>query len=412
MKTSALRSPRFGYKAVLAALCGAAFLFGVWHAVGALLQQEELDARLRHDGASVVERSSQKIRLVLVAQGFKEPTDIQFVPGAPRSAIILEKGGTARLLQLDAAGKTVQGGSELFRVAVKVESEMGLLGLAFHPDFASNRLFYVHYNPEPRGRHTRIAEWQVDSHTNPHSARELRVLLEVAQPYRNHKGGQLAFGPDRMLYVALGDGGYRGDPERNGQNPASLLGKILRLDPAQQSTIPVDNPFLKKPKFRPEIWAYGLRNPWRFSFTERGEVITGDVGQDLYEEINLIRAGDNLGWNVREAGHCFAPSEGCSSEGFVDPIFEYGRSLGISVTGGYVYRGIAVPGLAGKYVFGDFGSGRLWALPVPTERGGAFQIAEPLGQYDMQYSTFGQDADGELYVTDFYRGKIYKISAP
>jgi glucose/arabinose dehydrogenase len=191
-----------------------------------------------------------------------------------------------------------------------------------------------------------------------------------------------------------------------------LLGKILRIDPTAAAgrpyTIPPGN--LQPPQFLPEIWAYGLRNPWRISFTPQGELIAGDVGQGSYEEVDLVRAGDNLGWNVREAGHCFQANPRCPGEGMIDPIFEYERALGTSITGGYVYRGRAVPKLKDKYIFGDFGSGRLWALPLPEQRGGAFAVAEELGQWNIQFSTFGQDAEGELYVADFYGGKIYRIA--
>jgi glucose/arabinose dehydrogenase len=275
-------------------------------------------------------------------------------------------------------------------------------------------LFYLNYNPQDGPRRTRIAEWKVDSSSLPTSAQEQRVLLEVGQPYSNHDGGGLAFGDDHMLYVALGDGGSQNDPHKNGQNPQSLLGKMLRLDPKPSAdlpySIPNDNPFLKQPKFRPEIWAYGLRNPWRFSFTGEGRIITGDVGQDRFEEVDLIRGGDNLGWNVREAGHCLSSDDSCSSNGFVDPIFEYDRSLGSCVTGGTIYRGTEVPSLKDKYIFGDCASGRLWALPVPKESGGSYQVAELLGRWSqLSFVTFARDAQGEVYVADFTGGTIYKI---
>jgi glucose/arabinose dehydrogenase len=408
---------RLGYRPllVLVVLAGAFFVMRVAMSV---FRNEPLPTQLRRDWAQVSGRAEreQRVRLVLVGEGFEQITDIQFVPpafGAGKRAVVLQKKGTARLWDAPAAAHVVRPGPPLLTVSVKSESEMGLLSLAFDPQHKDNGRFYVHYNPAQGERRTRIAEWRLDLDSPLTSARETRVLLEVPQPlFSNHKGGTIAFGPDRMLYIGLGDGGGGGDPEGNGQNPKTLLGKILRIDPTASErapyTIPAGN--LQPPHFRPEIWAYGLRNPWRFSFTPKGELIAADVGQNRFEEIDWIRPGDNLGWNVREAGHCFAPEQGCRSEGLVDPIFEYGRELGTSVTGGFVYRGRALPDLQGKYVFADFGSGRLWALPLPEQRGGAYSVAEELGQWNIRPSTFGQDADGELYIADYEGGKIYRLA--
>ncbi|HEX2879466.1 MAG TPA: PQQ-dependent sugar dehydrogenase, partial [Polyangiaceae bacterium] len=364
--SNALRS---GYRPLLVLIVIASAFFMARLAMS-LLRNEPLPTQLRRDWEQVSGRAArdQRVRLVLVGEGFERITDIQFVPaalGPPSRAVVLQKKGTARFWDAPAAVQVVQPGPPLLTVSVKSESEMGLLSLAFDPQFAGR--FYVHYNPAQGARRTRIAEWTLDVASPLSSARETRVLLEVSQPFSNHKGGTIAFGPDRMLYIGLGDGGSAGDPKGNGQNPKSLLGKILRIDPTPGAeapyTIPAGN--LRPPQFKPEIWAYGLRNPWRFSFAPNGELIAGDVGQNRYEEIDWIRPGDNLGWNVREAGHCFAPEQGCRSEGLVDPIFEYRRELGVSVTGGFVYRGRALPDLQGKYIFADFESGRLWALPLP-----------------------------------------------
>lgn len=405
---------RLGVRPLLAVLA-LLVAFLLMRLATSLFRNEPLHAQIGRDWQQITGQAEreQRVRLVLVGEGFEQITDIQFVPvaiGPANRAVVLQKKGTARFWDAPQAAQVVQPGPRLLTVDVKSESEMGLLSLAFEPQFAGR--FYVHYNPAQGARRTRIAEWKLDVSSPLSSARETRVLLEVSQPYGNHKGGAIAFGPDRMLYIGLGDGGSGGDPMGNGQNPKTLLGKILRIDPRPSAnepyTIPKGN--LQSPQFLPEIWAYGVRNPWRFSFTARGDLIAGDVGQNRYEEVDLVRGGDNLGWKIREAGHCFAPQEGCRSEGLVDPIFEYGRELGTSITGGYVYRGSALPELRDKYIFADFSSGHLWALPLPEERGGAYPIAESLGQWQIQPSTFAQDSDGELYIADYEGGKIYRLA--
>jgi glucose/arabinose dehydrogenase len=189
-----------------------------------------------------------------------------------------------------------------------------------------------------------------------------------------------------------------------------LLGKILRIDvnASPSYAVPADNPFVHTANARPEIWAYGLRNPWRFSFDEKGRLIAADVGQDAFEEVDIVPAGANMGWKVREAAHCFFPSEGCASEGLVDPVFEYGRDAGQSITGGYVYLGQTLPWLTGKYVFGDFVTGRAWALELP-EKAGQPGRAEELGVFQHAFSGFGRGPDGELYALDFARGLILRL---
>jgi len=291
-------------------------------------------------------------------------------------------------------------------------SEEGLLGLAFHPDFASNGFFYVDYTAS-NPRRTVIARFSVATgDTNVADKTSELVLLEVLQPYSNHNGGQLAFGLDRFLYVALGDGGSAGDPQGNGQNRTTLLGKILRIDVdrsfgALNYGIPSDNPFLGNTLgFREEIYAYGFRNPWRFSFDpETGWLWAADVGQDRVEEIDIVGKGQNYGWNVMEGNLCFNPSTGCNQTGLTFPIWTYNHTLGFSVTGGFVYRGSELPELVGSYVYGDFGSGRIWALryngvdkPVNTD----------LLDSSLNISSFGVDEHNELYICD-YSGQIYRL---
>jgi glucose/arabinose dehydrogenase len=356
------------------------------------------------------------VRLVPVATGFVQITDIQFVPGSPRSMVVLEKTGKARWVTLPdlAANAPATAGTShtLFEVAVKTRSELGLLGLAFHPDFAKNGLLYVHYNPDAGDVRTRIAEFHVaPDRAHKERAVERRTLLEVAQPYSNHNGGQIAFGPDRKLYLGLGDGGWANDPHDHGQDLGTLLGSILRFDVKpdgkQPYTVPKDNPFVGRKDARPEIWAYGLRNPWKFDFDDAGRLITGDVGQGDWEEITIVERGQNHGWKLKEGAHCFQQSS-CGQPGLIDPVFEYGRDLGQSVTGGYVYRGRTIPDLRGKYLFGDFGSGNLWALTLPTAQKKA--SAQLLGDTGRAISTFGRDAAGEVYIGDFDGGDVLRLA--
>ena len=346
------------------------------------------------------------IRLEPVAQGFAQVTDIQFPPGSSTEMVVLQKTGTAWVQTLGASGRR-----KFFTLDVETGSEMGLLGLAFHPKFPDDPRVFVNY--VVKGPVSRIAELTIDPAA--WTMKSERILLTVEQPYGNHKAGQVAFGPDGFLYIGWGDGGSGGDPHGNGQDLTTMLGSMLRIDVDRKDGdrpygIPADNPFVGQKDVPPETWAYGLRNPWRFSFDPKGRMVVADVGQNKYEEIDLVAAGDNLGWNIREAKHCFEPPKGCRTEGLVDPIFEYGRDEGISVTGGYVATATDVPAIADKYVFGDFGSGQIWALTLPQTRQDA--EATLLGKWDVQISTFGRDAQGRVYVGDYGGGTIYRISPP
>jgi len=374
-------------------------------------------ATLRASGASTGAgpgAARGEVVLEKVAQGFSQPTDVQFLPGSSQQLVVLEKGGKAHWLKLDSGER-----GPLLQVDVRTASEEGLLGLAFHPRFAEDGRFYIHYTPADGSTHrSRIAAWKHDSpgDLGGGTATETRVLLEVEQPYQNHNAGQLAFGPDGMLYIGMGDGGLANDPHDNGQDLTTLLGAMLRIDVDSPQAelgygIPDDNPFLKREGARPELWAIGLRNPWRFTFAPDGRMIVADVGQDAWEEIDIVHAGDNLGWSVREGYTCFHEQADCG-ERFIEPIHAYGRDVGLSLTGGHVYTGDSIPWLRGHYLFADFISGRFFALPLPASRevpeGGLPAIA--LGRWPVLPSAFGIDARGEVYVATFAHGVLYRFA--
>ena len=343
---------------------------------------------------------------------FRRPVGIYAPPDDSGRLFVLEQEGVVRVLSpatgagqapvfLDIRDRVNDGGNE-----------EGLLGLAFHPDFADNGLFYLNYTAS-NPRRTVVSELRLDAaDPGQGDAGSERVILHVPQPYSNHNGGQIAFGPDGFLYIALGDGGRGGDPQGNGQNPRSLLGSILRIDvdapaPGQPYRIPADNPFAGNTQgYREEIFAYGLRNPWRFSFDRAtGELWAGDVGQNRIEEIDLIEKGNNYGWNVMEGSDCYEPSSGCEQAGLTKPVAEYSHELGISVTGGFVYRGSAIPALAGQYLYADFGSGRIWALNSGTPDDP--QVREIL-RTKLNIASFGVDSSGEILLCSF-DGKIYRL---
>ena len=319
--------------------------------------------------------------------------------GTGRSAVV-EQGGRISIFVhnpgitqvetfLDISGRVSRGGNE-----------EGLLGLAFDPGYAETGVFYLYYSASGPRRSV-LSRFTVSDDPNRADASSEEVLLEVAQPFSNHNGGMIAFGPDGFLYVGLGDGGAGGDPRGNGQNAATLLASILRIEvepglPGYR--VPEGNPSLG-PGARPEIWAYGLRNPWRFSFDrDTGDLWVGDVGQSAREEIDLVVRGGNYGWNVTEGTRCFQPSSGCDTSGLQAPVIDYGHNQGCSVTGGYVYRGQEQPSLRGVYLYADFCSGIVWGLRHDgQELVDARIVAEP----DVNVSSFGEDAAGELYVTGF-----------
>jgi glucose/arabinose dehydrogenase len=288
--------------------------------------------------------------------------------------------------------------------------EQGLLGLAFHPNYTQNGYFYVDYVAANPTR-TVIARYNAaPSNQNQADKNSEFILLEIAQPFPNHKGGQIAFGPDGYLYVGMGDGGSEGDPLGNGQNCSSLLGKILRIDVNTPSegknySAPPENPFVGNTAgYKEEIFAYGFRNPWRFSFdSATGKLWVGDVGQNRLEEIDIVEKGKNYGWSIMEGTLQYA---GGNQTGLELPIYEYDHSLGNAIIGGYVYHGSAFTELQGVYVYGDYGSGRIWALNVNSSGAAANSLLINSG---LTVSSFGVDQAGKLYICAF-DGKIYQFT--
>jgi glucose/arabinose dehydrogenase len=350
------------------------------------------------------------LALTNVVSGLSNPVGMERPPGDNRFFIV-EQRGTIRILENGA----LQSGNFLdIQSATNFDGqEQGLLGLAFHPNFATNHKFYMNYTIDDVGqRETIISEFQtLASDPNTADPNSERVLLVVNQPFPNHKGGQLVFGSDGFLYIGLGDGGSGGDPQNNGQNLSTFLGKMLRIgvDPpftgGKEYAIPADNPFAGGGGL-PEIWAYGLRNPWRFSFEPvTNRLFVADVGQDSWEEIDILLKGGNFGWNVMEGKHCFPPSvTTCDMTNKILPIFEYPHSDGIAVIGGYIYKGTAIPSLANKYIFADL-TGKIWSL---TEAPANTWTRANLLATNLTLTSFGRDAAGELYLVD-YNGNILKL---
>lgn len=336
---------------------------------------------------------------------FNQPVFMQQAPGETRYWFVVEKGGKVWRLRADGSDRRL-----VLDLGARVESapsEAGLLGMAFHPRYQDNGAVFLSYTRAGSPLTSVLARYRSRDGGRSIDPDSERVVLEVAQPYRNHNGGHIAFGPDGYLYYGLGDGGAAGDPEGHGQNRATLLGALLRIDVDGRApyTIPPDNPFIDGDG-RPEIYAWGLRNPWRWSFDrQNGQLWLGDVGQNQWEEVNQVNAGDNLGWNRWEGKHCYRRSD-CSSEGMVMPRAEYPHKEGCSVTGGYVYRGKAMPALQGHYLYGDYCSGKVWALnaanPGPHPR--------ELLSSGRRIASFAEDSEGELYLLDNAAGRIFRLN--
>ena len=344
----------------------------------------------------------------LVTTGLSHPLYLTHAADGSGRLLLVEQEGSIRIVEhgtllkepfLDITDRVLSGG------------ERGLLGLAFHPDYRRNGRFFVSYTRKPYGA-TVVAEYH-RAETPTQSLPGERILMLIGQPYPNHNGGMIVFGPDGYLYIGRGDGGSGGDPQNRAQNQAELLGKILRIDVDRGDPygIPSDNPFVTEGS-RPEIFAYGLRNPWRFSFDrETAELWAADVGQDKWEEIDLVQRGKNYGWRIMEGTHCYAPESGCDPTGLTLPVAEYGHQNGrCSVIGGYVYRGKKSPALKGWYLFGDFCSGEIFGLrPRATGLSPVVQEPHVLAKTRLSISSFGEDEEGELYVVG-REGTVHRVS--
>jgi len=350
-----------------------------------------------------------QIQLQLLVAGLAQPVYITHAGDGSGRLFIVEQGGVIRIFKngsllttpfLNITSRVISGG------------EQGLLSVAFHPNYETNGRFFVNYTAPGGGAagQSIIAEYRVSA-ANPDVADNTeRVLLAIPDPFSNHNGGLNKFGPDGFLYIGLGDGGSGGDPQNNGQRLDTLFGKVLRInvDGAQPYAIPSDNPFVGTTGARGEVWAYGLRNPWRFSFDPcNNRLFLADVGQNAWEEVDLIQRGGNYGWRIMEGPVCFNPPSGCSTTGLQMPIGSYDHGQGCSVTGGYVYRGTASPILIGRYLFADYCSGRLWEL---RETGPNVWAMRQLAQTGLTISSFGEGEDRELYIVH-HAGSIYRVTA-
>jgi hypothetical protein len=356
-----------------------------------------------------------EISLEMVAGGFSRPVAVRHPGDGSGRLFVVEQDG--RILVVEDA--TVRD-EPFLDISSQVESggnEQGLLGLAFHPNFDQNGFFFINYTHDPAGSGpdvTRVSRFTVSGdEPNLADAASEMILLEFDQDFANHNGGDIHFGPDGYLYIATGDGGSARDPNARAQDLGSLLGKLLRIDVdgGEPYAVPPDNPFAEAATVHPEIWAYGLRNPWRFSFDRvTGDLFIGDVGQNSIEEIDFQPAasagGENYGWSCME-GDVSVNFNPCDGNSLSDPILVYDHGLGCSVTGGFRYRG-SITSMQGLYVFGDFCSGRIW---IADNEGGEWS-AELWAQTDISISSFGEDEAGELYVTDLSRGEIYRFVGP
>jgi glucose/arabinose dehydrogenase len=368
----------------------------------------------------------------LIADGFKKPLFITSHPENSKFLYVVEQAGKIIIINngkkldepfLDITDRVVRPG--------RPGDERGLLGFAFHPDYAKNKKFYVNYINDDG--FTIVSEFSAQSNLNANSLSE-RTVFNLKQPYGNHNGGHMQFGPDNYLYISIGDGGKRGDPLNAGQDLNTLFGKIIRIDINKVPYgIPKSNPYYGQKNKRGEIWAWGFRNVWRFSFDRKiGDIYYGDVGQNKWEEINYepynSKGGNNYGWRIMEASKCYNPEKNCDEKGLTLPIHEYPNdanymvvlgggsqtnSDGCSVTGGYVYRGSKIKGLNGYYIFGDYCSGNIWTFKVINDKATSLtnrtkEINLGNGEFTTYISSFGEDADGELYIVE-YNGGIYKI---
>ncbi|HEX3067971.1 MAG TPA: PQQ-dependent sugar dehydrogenase [Thermoanaerobaculia bacterium] len=352
--------------------------------------------------------SAQDVLLQQVASGLTQP--VALTHAGDTRLFITQQTGTIVIYD----GTAIRATPFLdIRSLVLDSGERGLLSVAFHPHYSENGLFFIYYTN--KNGDNSIARYKVSAaDPNIADATSGTILLTIPHPnFANHNGGQLQFGPDGYLYIGTGDGGSGGDPNNNAQNIDQLLGKILRIDVDHGSpySVPASNPFFLRPGPRGEIWAYGLRNPWRFSFDrETGDLWIGDVGQDNYEEVDFQPAtsigGENYGWRRMEGFHCYNPATNCSDPSFTMPVIEYSHTSGAcSISGGYRYRGTQIPAMRGAYLYGDYCSG---TISIATQSGATW-TPKTLFTTSISISSFGEDVAGELYVLDVAKGIVYKI---
>lgn len=361
-----------------------------------------------------------------VAQAFIDWPVLDFIPVVTADHpvyVTSARDGSGRFFVIEQPGRIQIVSGAGFRATpfldisdrVLYDGERGLLSAAFPPDYATKKHFYVNYTRESDGA-TVVSRFSLTADANVADATSEEIVLTVPQPFGNHNGGQLQFGPDGFLYIGMGDGGNAGDPGNRAQNPQQLLGKMLRLDVesgVSPYAVPASNPFVSRPRFLPEIWALGLRNPWRFSFDRlTGDLYLADVGQGLYEEVDFQPAsstgGQNYGWRLREATHRFLTPQGYPAyvlARLTRPVTEYSHAIGKSVTGGYVYRGSAQARMNGIYFFADFVSGRIFGLA----REGRLWKRQELAATDFNLSSFGENESGELFMADHTTGKIFHV---
>jgi glucose/arabinose dehydrogenase len=412
--------PRLLVALALSALA-VGLLFRAWNRVqeaGFAEPAGELPAALRERAPATApsalpsDPAAGQVTLERVADGLVRPLFVTHAGDGSGRLFLVEQVGTIRVVR---DGRLLA--APFLDLAAKLDTsdgERGLLGLAFAPDYpASGRFYVAHTATGRRGAVVRVARYRISADPDRADPASAATVLEMDDPASNHNGGMLAFGPDRMLWIGTGDGGRGGDPWDHARDRRSLLGKILRLDLATEPyAIPPDNPFARGGG-APEVWALGLRNPWRFSFDRAtGELWIGDVGQNAWEEIHVEDPADgggkHYGWRTMEGRHCFDPRTGCDPTGLELPVHEYGHDVGCSVTGGYVYRGRALPALAGAYLFADFCRGTVWSL---HRDGTGTAVVTTLLETRFPVSSFGEDETGEVYVCDHGGGAVFRLTS-
>jgi len=401
----------------------AAVLLSPRQAAGAWTAESEASALVR---AAVPAAADQSIVLQPFVSGLAMPVFVTHPGDGSGRLFVVEQAGQIRMVKDGQLARTPF--LDISALVTSTYTEQGLLGLAFHPQYERNGRFFVYYTAKPTDASTvgnnTLAEYRV-SLVNPDVADPtvVRTLLSIPDGYANHNGGMIAFGPDGYLYVGIGDAGIGNEPEESAQDPGSLFGKLLRLDvdvpgtpapPGSGYGIPPGNPFVGRAGARPEVWAIGFRNPWRWSFDRQtGDIFLGDVGQLAWEEIDLLPTGLgglNFGWDDREGAHCYEPMSGCLTAGLTEPILEYSHSEGCAaVTGGYVYRGTTFPSLSGAYFYGDYCEGHIWKARSSSGRSGPWITTHVLDP-GFSISSFGEDEAGELYVVSHSTGAVLRLA--